>query len=103
GPFKWLLGSPEFHHWYHSNEHAARDRNFAAIFSLWDVAFGTVFLPGDAPRVYGIDEPVPPGYADQLLHPFRPALAPVPEPGGAAEGPVAPLAGGGVSQSPAIL
>ena len=72
GPLRWLIGSPEFHHWHHSNEREAKDRNFASIISLWDVLFGTVFLPRDRmPVVYGIDEPVPPGYVDQVFHPFR--------------------------------
>lgn len=71
GPLKWVIGSPEFHHWHHSNEADARDRNFAAIIPLWDVLFGTIFLPRRAPRAYGIDEDMPPGYVDQTFHPFR--------------------------------
>ena len=72
GWFRWLFSSPEFHHWHHSNEREARDHNFASVLSLWDVTFGTVFLPrGRVPAVYGIDQNMPPTYADQLLHPFR--------------------------------
>lgn len=72
GPLRRLIGSPEFHHWHHSNELDARDRNFAAIISFWDFAFGTAFLPrGRTPKIYGIDDPVPPNYIDQVFHPFR--------------------------------
>lgn len=72
GPLRWFLGSPEFHHWHHSNEHDARDRNFASIISFWDVAFGTVFLPRNRiPQSYGIDDFMPQGYVDQLIQPFR--------------------------------
>jgi sterol desaturase/sphingolipid hydroxylase (fatty acid hydroxylase superfamily) len=79
GPLRWLCASPEFHHWHHSNEREARDHNFASVLSLWDVAFGTAFLPrGRVPKIYGIDQDMPRTYADQLLHPFRrPPRAPV--------------------------
>ena len=30
GPLKWLVASPEYHHWHHANERDAYDRNFAA-------------------------------------------------------------------------
>jgi sterol desaturase/sphingolipid hydroxylase (fatty acid hydroxylase superfamily) len=104
GPLRWLIGSPEFHHWHHSNERQAKDRNFAAIFSLWDVAFGTVYLPGHAPSLYGVDERVPPGYVDQLCLPFR--RRPKTGPETATTGPEGsgdPLSGVHVSQTPAIL
>ena len=72
GPFKWLLVSPDFHHWHHCRDREAWDRNFAAQFALWDHLFGTVYLPADrkAER-FGISEPVPATYGEQLLHPFR--------------------------------
>ncbi len=76
GPLRWIFGSPEFHHWHHSNERDARDRNFASIISFWDVAFGTVFLPRNRiPVSYGIDDFMPAGYVDQLIQPFRPKSA----------------------------
>jgi len=45
GPLRWVLASPEFHHWHHSNDHAARDRNFAGQLPLLDVLFGTLYMP----------------------------------------------------------
>jgi sterol desaturase/sphingolipid hydroxylase (fatty acid hydroxylase superfamily) len=72
GPLRRVVSSPEFHHWHHSKETDARDRNFASIISFWDFAFGTAFLPeGRRPKVYGTDGNVPAGYIDQVLHPFR--------------------------------
>jgi sterol desaturase/sphingolipid hydroxylase (fatty acid hydroxylase superfamily) len=72
GPLRWLVSSSAFHRWHHSNEREARDRNFAAIVSLWDFIFRTAFLPaGRMPKVYGIDGGMPLAYADQLLNPFR--------------------------------
>ena len=72
GPFRWLLVSPEFHHWHHSAERAARDRNYASVLSFWDVLFGTVYLPrGIQPSGYGVDERVPAGWKDRLIYPLK--------------------------------
>lgn len=71
GPLGRIFSSPRFHHWHHSNEPEARDRNFASIFALWDVAFGTALPTARMPRVYGTDNAVPADYAGQLAYPFR--------------------------------
>jgi sterol desaturase/sphingolipid hydroxylase (fatty acid hydroxylase superfamily) len=75
GPLRWLIASPDFHHWHHSKESVARDKNFAGQLSLLDVLFGTAHMPRDqAPSQYGIDEPLPSTYVPQLLHPFKGGL-----------------------------
>jgi sterol desaturase/sphingolipid hydroxylase (fatty acid hydroxylase superfamily) len=72
GPLRWLIVSPEFHHWHHSAEREARDRNYASLVAFWDVLFGTVHLPrGRQPLRYGIDERVPGGCVERFYHPFR--------------------------------
>lgn len=71
GPLKWLIASPEYHHWHHANEPDAYDRNFAAQLSIIDVIAGTLFMPRRRPASYGINEPMPQLYHLQLLHPFR--------------------------------
>jgi sterol desaturase/sphingolipid hydroxylase (fatty acid hydroxylase superfamily) len=72
GPLRWLVVSPEFHHWHHSAEREAFDRNYASLVACWDVLFGTVYLPrGRRPLRYGIEEPVPGGWVGRFLHPFR--------------------------------
>jgi sterol desaturase/sphingolipid hydroxylase (fatty acid hydroxylase superfamily) len=71
GPLKWLIASPEYHHWHHANEPDAYDRNFAAQLSLIDWIAGTLFLPLRRPSRYGINEEMPRWYHQQLLHPFR--------------------------------
>jgi sterol desaturase/sphingolipid hydroxylase (fatty acid hydroxylase superfamily) len=71
GPLRWLLASPEFHHWHHSKDREARDRNFAGQLPLLDVLFGTLHMPsGLRPAAYGIDTPMPQNYLLQLVHPF---------------------------------
>jgi len=71
GPLEWLVSTPAFHHWHHTNDEN-RDRNFAAIFPLIDRVFGTAWLPKHWPPVYGIDAKVPPTLAGQLLDPINP-------------------------------
>ncbi|MBZ9767125.1 sterol desaturase family protein [Mesorhizobium sp. CA6] len=73
GPLKWLIASPQFHHWHHANERAAYDKNFASQLSFIDVLFGTMHLPGKAvPARYGVDDPIPPTYVEQLAYPLMP-------------------------------
>ena len=67
-----VVATPEFHRWHHSRLPDAWDKNFAGQFSLWDLVFGTSFLPrGLQSEASGIDLPVPRRYADQLAFPFR--------------------------------
>jgi sterol desaturase/sphingolipid hydroxylase (fatty acid hydroxylase superfamily) len=66
---EWLVSTPAFHHWHHTNDEN-RDHNFAAIFPFIDRAFGTSWLPKYWPPVYGIDAKVPPTLAGQLLDPL---------------------------------
>jgi sterol desaturase/sphingolipid hydroxylase (fatty acid hydroxylase superfamily) len=69
GPLEWLISSPAFHHWHHTNDEH-RDRNFASIFPLIDRIFGTAWLPRHWPPVYGIDGKVSPTLRGQLLEPL---------------------------------
>lgn len=72
GPLKWLLASPEYHHWHHANEHDAYNHNFAAQLSIIDVIARTVFMPTKRqPKSYGLNEPMPRLYHLQMIHPLR--------------------------------
>jgi sterol desaturase/sphingolipid hydroxylase (fatty acid hydroxylase superfamily) len=71
GPLRWLFASPEFHHWHHSNDREARDKNFAGQLSFIDILFGSIHLPkAQAPKTYGLDGPMPQRYALQMIYPF---------------------------------
>lgn len=71
GPFRWLVASPEFHHWHHSNQREAWNKNFAGQLPFLDALFGTSHMPrGQMPSVYGVDDPVPPTYLAQFAYPF---------------------------------
>ena len=70
GALKWVLASPEYHHWHHANQREAYDKNYAAQLSILDRLFHTLYLPeGKTPEKYGIDEPVAGGYLSQLISP----------------------------------
>jgi sterol desaturase/sphingolipid hydroxylase (fatty acid hydroxylase superfamily) len=70
GPLRWLIVTPEYHHWHHANEPAHRNRNYAGL-PVIDALFGTMHLPARWPTAYGVDERQPTGYLDQLQWSFR--------------------------------
>ena len=72
GPLRWLITTPQFHHWHHSAEPEAYNKNFAGELPLLDILFGTFHLPKNRmPERYGVSEAVPTGYFGQMLYPFR--------------------------------
>lgn len=72
GPLKWVIATPAYHHWHHSDDPRARDKNFAGELPVLDWLFGTMYMPErEWPGSYGTGEEVPSGYVGQLLHPFR--------------------------------
>ncbi|HZR15353.1 MAG TPA: sterol desaturase family protein [Acidimicrobiia bacterium] len=72
GPLRYVLATPEFHHWHHGNVEAAYDTNFAGEFPFVDKLFGTLHLPHrEWPERYGVDDELPSGYLRQLAWPFR--------------------------------
>ena len=72
---RWLhpfLGTPEMHHWHHSNEEDAIWTNYGAAIPLWDQIFGTYYMPKHKrPSVYGVDEYIEPNMIDQLMYPLK--------------------------------
>ena len=72
GRLAWLVGTPRFHHWHHSAQPEAVDKNFAIHLPVIDRIFGTLYLPDRAwPAAYGIaGSLVPERYPAQLLFPF---------------------------------
>lgn len=73
GRVEHLIVTPRFHHWHHSAEADARDKNFAVHLPWIDRLFGTRFLPADRwPASYGIaGDPLPESWTRQLVAPFR--------------------------------
>ena len=72
GPLRSVIVSPRFHRWHHPSEEEARDKNFAGLLPLWDILFGTYYIPRERrPTVFGTTTPVPKGIIGQLTFPFR--------------------------------
>lgn len=72
GRLRTVIASPRFHRWHHTSEAEGRDKNFAGLFPIWDILFGTYYMPpGRVPRVFGTDTSVPSGLLAQLAFPFR--------------------------------
>jgi lathosterol oxidase len=72
---KWLepfLIFPRYHHWHHTSQKEAIDKNFAIHFPWIDRIFGTHYCPEDKwPESYGLDnEKLPSGFWGQALYPF---------------------------------
>lgn len=69
GPLEWLVATPAFHHWHHTNDHN-RDRNFASLLPAVDRVFGTAHLPKrEWPPCYGIDAPPEPLFRRRRVTP----------------------------------
>lgn len=72
GWFEWLVASPAFHHWHHTNDGPELvNKNYAPMLPWVDRLFGTFYLPTATwPAKYGIDQPMAPGMAGQLMDPL---------------------------------
>jgi sterol desaturase/sphingolipid hydroxylase (fatty acid hydroxylase superfamily) len=74
GWLEWVVSTPAFHHWHHTNDQH-RDRNFASLLPWIDILFGTHYMPRRAwPSQYGVDAPISPRMAGQLLNPLIEAI-----------------------------
>lgn len=74
GPLRYLIVTPDFHHWHHSSDKEAIDKNYAAHFSFIDYMFGTaVDSEKQFPEKYGVvGSYVPDGFIKQQMYPFMP-------------------------------
>jgi lathosterol oxidase len=79
---KWLepyLIQPRYHHWHHTSQKEAIDRNFAIHFPWIDRLFGTHYLPQDDswPATYGLhQEEIPRSFWGQFFYPLWRRRAP---------------------------
>ncbi len=73
GPLKYVIVTPDFHHWHHSSDDVAIDRNYAAHYAFLDHLFGTAIKGQQGfPEKYGVQgDYMPDGFINQLLFPFR--------------------------------
>ncbi|MCL6415168.1 sterol desaturase family protein [Aestuariirhabdus sp. Z084] len=72
GPLKYIVVTPQYHHWHHSSEAPAIDTNYAAHTPLFDRLFNTYHMPTEHwPAHYGTTKRLPRTFFGQLLYPFR--------------------------------
>ncbi len=72
GPAEWVIATPAFHHWHHTNDHSdLYNKNFASMLPFLDRCFGTLYLPKNQhPQSYGIHEKLSPNLVGQIVDPF---------------------------------
>jgi sterol desaturase/sphingolipid hydroxylase (fatty acid hydroxylase superfamily) len=75
GPLNRVFSMAEPHRWHHSRVLDEANTNYGSNLIVWDLVFGTFFLPADRepPARIGIAAmpAFPPGYLAQLAVPFR--------------------------------
>jgi sterol desaturase/sphingolipid hydroxylase (fatty acid hydroxylase superfamily) len=72
GPLRYVVATPQFHHWHHAGDPEHRNRNYSGELPILDALFGTLYLPARQwPACYGTDEPLPDSWIAQLGSPWR--------------------------------
>lgn len=66
-----LLVSPAMHRWHHIRDADGAGVNFATVFSVFDQAFQTYYVPGPCTAPLGVRDQIGPGPIAQLLWPFK--------------------------------
>lgn len=81
GPLRWVFVSPAYHRWHHTSEDEGIDKNFAGIFPIWDLVFGTAYFPHHLPTRYGLKGyRIPESMWAHMAFPFVHAIAePLPD------------------------
>ncbi len=72
GWLNYLISGPELHRWHYSELPAESDHNFGNNLIIWDVAFGTRFLPADTAvgRLGLRNREYPTGFVAQMRTPL---------------------------------
>jgi sterol desaturase/sphingolipid hydroxylase (fatty acid hydroxylase superfamily) len=71
GPLRYILGSPQIHHWHHDRDRDAG--NYANLSPIMDLLFGTYHCPDHEPEAFGLHEPGPRTYLGHMIRPLLPA------------------------------
>jgi len=73
GFLKYIITTPQYHHWHHCEEPEHYGKNFAVVFPFIDKLFGTYYLPDKKwPKGTGlVDASFPKGFVRQLVFPFK--------------------------------
>ena len=73
GFLNYIVGSAETHRWHHSREPREANRNYGNTVIVWDLLFGTWFLPADRDvEELGLKDPTyPKAFLGLIRAPFR--------------------------------
>jgi sterol desaturase/sphingolipid hydroxylase (fatty acid hydroxylase superfamily) len=73
GPLRYVVATPAFHRWHHTSESEGLDKNFAGLFPVFDLLFGTFYMPeGRRAQRFGVPGlDMPKGILGQLAYPLR--------------------------------
>ena len=76
GPLNYIVSGPELHRWHHSEFTEESDTNFGNNLIIWDLLFGTRFLPADwaVGRLGLVNRNYPKEFLAQMKTPFVPGL-----------------------------
>ena len=69
---KWIIVTPEFHHWHHDRHPKLYAQNLAVQLPILDYIFGTWHMPKqELPKQYGTELNVRTNYFNHLVYPFN--------------------------------
>ncbi len=73
GPLNYVFSMSELHRWHHSKVIEQSDNNFGNILILWDLVFGTFYLPRDKEvgSIGLLNPDYPKNYIGQIIAPFQ--------------------------------
>lgn len=76
-PLHRVVITPEFHHWHHANEVDAHNSNYSVFLPVWDLLFGTYYMPRNKrPMRYGVNDDIPTTMVGQLRYPLAGVRSP---------------------------
>jgi len=76
GWFNYLISGPELHRWHHSKTIKESNNNYGNNLIVWDILFGTYFLPKDreVANLGLLNRDYPMGFLEQIKAPFVPGI-----------------------------
>jgi ornithine lipid hydroxylase len=76
GWFNYIISGPELHRWHHSKEIKESNTNYGNNIILWDIVFGTFFMPEsrEVNELGLVNGNYPRGFWTQMKSPFRKGL-----------------------------
>ena len=69
---KWIIATPEFHHWHHDRYPKNNPQNLAVQLPIIDYIFGTLYMPkNEQIQSYGTTLNTKTSYLNHLIYPFK--------------------------------